>query len=151
MSHGNSFVVATSTITINSTDVVPELINITDKVREYAENAGIKNGQVTIFSQHTTASILLQENEIGIHKDLQKFLTTLVPKDGEYHHTLAPDHVEDKMPNGHSHLQHFLLGGSTQVVPVVDGKLLLGTFQSVFLVELDRARTRKIVVQVIGE
>jgi len=144
-------VVVTFKITINSSDVVPELINITDKINESVSSSGVKNGQVTIFSQHTTAALIIQENEEGIHKDLKKFLTTLIPADGDYHHTAAPDHVADRMPNGHSHLQHFLLGGSSQVLPIVDGKVQLGQFQSVFLVELDRARARNVIVQVVGE
>ncbi|MEK7521413.1 MAG: secondary thiamine-phosphate synthase enzyme YjbQ [Patescibacteria group bacterium] len=143
--------VVTSKITINSTDQVPELIDITDKIHKVVKDSGVKNGQITVFSQHTTAALIIQENEEGIHKDLKKFLTTLVPVHGDYHHSTAPDHVADRMPNGHSHLQHFLLGGSSQVLPVVDGKVELGQFQSVFLVELDRARTRSVIVQVVGE
>lgn len=143
--------VATSTITVNSTDEVPELIDITDFVIEKVSSTGISAGQVVVFSQHTTAAVLLQEAEVGIHKDIKRLLAEMVPGDGEYHHTLAPDHVEDKMPNGHSHLQHFILGGASQSIPLHDGKLLLGTYQRIFLVELDRARTRNIIVQVVGE
>lgn len=143
--------VATSTITVNSTDSVPELIDITDKVLSFVKNSTVINGQVTIFSQHTTAAIILQENEPGIHKDMQKFLKELCPKDKDYHHAKSLDHLADQMPNGHSHLQHFLLGGASQTIPIIDGKLALGRFQSIFLAELDRARTRNIVVQVIGE
>jgi secondary thiamine-phosphate synthase enzyme len=143
--------VATSTITVNSTDEVPELIDITDFVIEKVASTGVNNGQITIFSQHTTAAILIQENEKGIHNDLRKFLCALCPQEGEYEHTLAPDHLEDKMPNGHSHLQHFILGGASQSIPLYEGKLLLGTYQRIFLVELDRARTRNVIVQVVGE
>lgn len=143
--------VATSTLTVNSTDSAPELIDITDKVLSFVEDSSIKNGQVTVFSQHTTAAIILQENEPGIHKDMQKFLEELCPKDKDYHHAKSPDHLADQMPNGHSHLQHFLLGSASQSIPIIDGKLMLGKFQSIFLVELDRARTRNIVVQIIGE
>ncbi|OGY08189.1 MAG: hypothetical protein A2700_00320 [Candidatus Blackburnbacteria bacterium RIFCSPHIGHO2_01_FULL_44_64] len=140
-----------STIAVSSSDAVPELIDITTQVVSCVRESGVKNGQVTVFSQHTTAAVLLQENEKGIHKDLQKFLCSLCSPQGDYEHSLAPDHLEDKMPNGHSHLQHFLLGGSSQTIPVADGKVMLGTYQSVFLVELDRARTRNVLVQVIGE
>lgn len=143
--------VETFKITVNSTDQVPELINITDKVSETVSSSGVKNGQVTVFSQHTTASVIIQENEPGIHKDIKKILCSICPPDSDYHHSAAPDHMEDRMPNGHSHLQHCLIGGSSQVLPVADGKVLLGQFQSVFLVELDRARTRNVIVQVVGE
>lgn len=143
--------VVTSNIIVKSTDEVPELIDITDRIRDAISSSGVANGQVTVFSQHTTAAIIIQENEEGIHKDLKKFLTTLLPSNGDYHHSAAPDHIEDRRPNGHSHLQHFLLGGSSQVLPVVGGRIQLGEFQRVFLVELDRARTRNVIVQVVGE
>lgn len=144
-------VVNTSTITITSSNEVPELTNITDQVQKTVQESGVQNGQVTVFSQHTTAAVLIQENELGIHKDLKELLEQLAPSEKEYHHSVAPDHVADRMPNGHSHLRHFLLGGSFQTIPVENGKLLLGQFQSLFLVELDRARTRKVIVQVMGE
>lgn len=140
-----------STITIASSNEVPELADITDQVQKTVQESGITNGQVTIFSQHTTAAVLVQENELGIHKDINELLEQIAPREKDYHHSVAPDHVADRMPNGHSHLWHFLLGGSSQTIPVSEGKLLLGQFQSVFLVELDRARTRKVILQVIGE
>ncbi|MBI2590857.1 MAG: YjbQ family protein [Candidatus Blackburnbacteria bacterium] len=143
--------VSTSTITVTSSNEVPELINITDKIKKNVQESGIKNGLIVVFSQHTTAAVLLQENEAGIHKDLKEFLESISSRKKDYHHSVAPDHLVDQMPNGHSHLWHFLVGGSSQSIPIVNGELLLGQYQSLFLVELDHARTRNVVVQIIGE
>lgn len=143
--------VVTDKITITSSDSVPEFIDITEKVARKVRESGVKNGQVLVFSQHTTAAVILQEPEERLLRDLRRFLCGVAPKDGSrYEHTTAPDHVKDEKPNGHSHCQHCFLG-SSEVIPVVGGKLFLGQFQRIMLVELDRARTRNIVVQVIGE
>ena len=142
--------IKTGTITIDSTDEVPEFVDITDNVREEVEKSGLKEGNVLVYSQHTTASIVIQEPEQNLKKDLENLLHRLAPKDAEYHHTLAPDHIEDQMPNGHSHCQHLFMGTS-ETIPFTNGELMLGTFQRIFLVELDRARTRKIIIQVNGE
>ena len=142
--------VKTGLITIDSSNEVPEFIDITDQVQEEVGKSGAREGSVLVYSRHTTASIVLQEPEENLAKDLQNLLKKIAPKDNDYHHTAAPDHVEDRQPNGHSHCQHLFLG-SSETIPFVDGKLMLGTFQRIFLVELDRARTREIVVQVSGE
>lgn len=137
-------------ININSTDQVPELIDVTAAVVKVVKRCGVSKGQVLVFAQHTTAAVILQEPESGVMQDFKNFLTEILPKDKHYHHTAAPDHQKDRMPNGHSHCQHLLLG-SSEIIPIENGRLLLGTFQHIFLVELDRARTRTIIVQVIGE
>lgn len=142
--------VKTGTITITSSNEVPEFIDITDRVGQEVEKSGAKDGNVLVYAQHTTASIILQEPEENLTKDLQNLLRNIAPRGNEYHHTAAPDHVEDRQPNGHSHCQHLFMG-SSETIPFVDGNLMLGTFQRIFLVELDRARTRNIIVQVVGE
>lgn len=137
-------------ITIKSTDEVPDFIDITDRIKTEINNAGLKNGSVLVYSRHTTASIIIQEPEENLKKDLQKLLSILAPKDNNYYHSFAPDHIEDKLPNGHSHCQHLFMGTS-EIIPFVDGKIMLGQYQSIFLVELDRARSRDIVIQINGE
>lgn len=142
--------VTVSKITVDSSDQVPEFIDITSKVNDEVEKSGIKMGQVLVFAQHTTAAIIIQEPEPGIHKDLHKLLHSVAPKDGNYHHASSPEHIKDQMPNGHSHCQHAILG-SSEAVPVQIGKMMLGQYQRIFLVELDRARSRTVVVQIMGE
>lgn len=143
-------IIKTKKITINSSDAVPELIDITGQVKQVIEDSDIKEGQVLVFAAHTTAAVILQEPESGLLNDLKNLICNLSKKEKDYYHTAAPDHQKDRMPNGHSHCQHLLLG-SSEVVPIENGHLLLGTFQCIFLVELDRARTRTIIVQVMGE
>ncbi len=142
--------IKTQKIVIQSSDDVPELIDITDKVKEVIEGSGVKDGQVLVFATHTTAAIILQEPEPGAILDFKAFLNEVLPKDKDYQHSVAPDHLKDQMPNGHSHCQHLLLG-SSEVIPIQKRQMLLGQFQRIFLVELDRARTRTILVQIIGE
>ena len=142
--------VKTGTIIINSSDEVPEFIDITERVKEEVKNSGAQNGQVLIFAKHSTAGIVLQEPEELLREDFKDFLRRVAPKEAEYRHTNSPDHIQDKMPNGHSHLQNLFLG-SSEVVPFMDGELMLGTYQRIYLVELDRARTRSVIIQVVGE
>ncbi|MBI2268294.1 MAG: YjbQ family protein [Candidatus Blackburnbacteria bacterium] len=137
-------------IAITSSDTVPEFIDITNRVEEEVGKSGIKIGQALIFSQHTTAAIVIQEPEPGVQKDLQELLSKIAPKNGDYKHTFAPDHIKDGMPNAHSHCQHALLGAS-QTIPIVDGQLMLGQYQRIFLVELDRSRVRFVIIQILGD
>ena len=142
--------VKTGTITINSSNEAPEFIDITEKVQEEVKKAGLKDGNVLVFSRHSTAAVVIQETEQLLKDDLKNFITALSPKERKYKHTDCPDHIADQMPNGHSHCQHILLG-SSEIIPFVDRELMLGTYQRIFLVELDRARRREIVIQVTGE
>lgn len=143
--------VVINTLTVKSSDRVPDTIDVTKKVKKIVEKSGVKNGQVVIFTRHTTAAIILQEKEKGLIKDIKSHLKKLCPDDKNYYHSNSPDHIVDGNSNGHSHIQHLLLGGSSETVPISSGEMLLGTYQKILLVELDRARTRNIIVQIIGE
>lgn len=143
--------ITTSRLTIQSSDEAPELIDITEEVEKSVEKSKLKNGQVLVYAQHTTAAIIIQEKESLLHEDLRIFLKHVAPSEvSRYKHSNAPDHIEDQKPNGHSHCQHLFLGAS-EVVPVENGKMLLGTYQRLFLVELDHSRSRTIVIQLLGE
>ncbi len=142
--------IQTSIIVLKSKNPAVKLMDITSKVDKMVAKSKIKDGQVLVFARHTTAAVIIQENEPGIGKDLHNLLHAVAPKDGHYHHAFSEDHLVDKMPNGHSHAQHVLLG-SSEIIPLQKGKMLLGTYQKIFLVELDRTRMREIVVQVTGE
>lgn len=143
--------IKTNIIVLKSQNPAVKMMDITPRVEKMIEKSGIKDGQVLVFARHTTAAVIIQEPEPGINKDLHNLLHGLAPKDeGHYHHAKSADHKKDKMPNGHSHVQHILLG-SSEVVPLQEGKMLLGQYQKIFLVELDRTRMREIVVQVTGE
>jgi secondary thiamine-phosphate synthase enzyme len=119
-----------------------ELVDITDKVRKHVSETGISNGICVISTKHTTTSIIVNENETGLVSDILTLLDKLVPAHAGYSH----DRIDN---NADSHLKAMLLG-SSETIPIVDGRLHLGTWQSLFLAELDGPRTREITVTVIS-
>ena len=114
--------------------------------------SGIRNGFVTITSQHTTTAIAINEHEARLIEDIKAFLTRLIPPRDRYlHNDIAlRDCPPDEPENAHSHLATMLLG-SSEVVTLADGEMVLGQYQSVMLYELDGPRTRRVSVQVYGE
>lgn len=125
-----------------------ETIAITDRVDEAIKKSGVQNGNVTLFSQHTTASIRISEDEKSLETDYENFFEKLAPKAGTYGHNET--NVDDRK-NAHSHLQSMLLN-SGETIPIKDGKMMLGTWQTIFFVELDGPRPeRRVIVQVMGE
>jgi secondary thiamine-phosphate synthase enzyme len=101
-------------------------------------------GIVNIFTKHSTSAIRVNENEKGLLLDFEKALKDIVKEKDNYKH----DFIDN---NAKSHLKSFLLS-SSQTIPVSNGRLELGTWQSVFFVELDGPRTnRTIVITVVGE
>jgi secondary thiamine-phosphate synthase enzyme len=125
-----------------------QLIDITAQVRERVRAAGLRQGLVTLISQHTTARLNLNENEERLQQDMVTFLKRLVPRDGDYGHNIAP--VDDR-DNAHAHLLG-LFANASESIPVADGELLLGDWQSVFFVELDGPRAkRQVTLQLLGE
>lgn len=130
-----------------------EFIDITHDIDEVVKESKVRNGQVLVFSGHTTAGIAVNENESLLLQDFQRLLYRLVPIEERYSHDLFElkrTARSDGRSNGHSHCKNLLLGAS-EVVPVENGKMLLGSLQSIFLVEMDGTRKRNVVVQVIGE
>jgi len=121
--------------------------NITKQVQQAVSESRLKAGIVTVFAKHTTASVLIIEDEPGIRADTRTIWERLIPADpGWQHNTRNPG--ED---NAHSHLRGQLQGQSV-TVPFNGGQLELGTWQQVVVVDFDtRARTRDLVLQVIGE
>jgi len=123
-----------------------DIIDITAKVQGQLERQKIRRGLATLFVSGSTASLTTIEYESGVLKDLQELLEKLIPSNRKYHHD---DRWGDD--NGFSHLRASLLGPSLQV-PIDDGKLMLGTWQQIVLLDFDnRPRTREIVVQIMGE
>ena len=123
-----------------------DIINITDDVIETLRKFEVKDGLCTVFSIGSTAGITTIEYEPGLIKDLPKLLDKIIPSGVRYHHD---DTWGDG--NGHAHLRSALFKTSLSV-PFVNGNLTLGTWQQIVLVDFDnRKRTRRIVVQFIGE
>ncbi len=134
------------------TEKGPQFIDITNRVEEAALRSGIANGFAVIFSKHTTAAIRINENEPALIGDMERMLEGIAPSCAEYKHNEFAHafSTNGERPNGHSHCQHLLLGAS-EAVPVVDGKLIVGQWQRIFLIELDHGRDREVVVQLVGE
>ncbi|HHE51495.1 MAG TPA: YjbQ family protein [Candidatus Acetothermia bacterium] len=131
----------------------PEFIDITQKVKDVLTRSGIREGAALVFTRHTTAAIEINEDEPLLMEDLKQFLLRIAPRDGDYKHNdffiRTANMTEDECPNGHAHCQHLLLGTS-ETIPVVEGELLLGRWQRIFLIELDRPRERQVFIQVQG-
>jgi secondary thiamine-phosphate synthase enzyme len=131
-----------------------QLIDVTDDIADAVRGTGVSDGIVTILSRHTTMAVRIQEAEPLLMEDLLTFLRRLAPSNVHYQHNdfrIRTHHMhDDESPNGHSHCLQFLLG-SSETVPVMDGELLLGQWQRIFLVELDGPRPkREVLIQTVG-
>ncbi|WP_066383428.1 MULTISPECIES: secondary thiamine-phosphate synthase enzyme YjbQ [unclassified Anabaena] len=126
--------------------------NITPHIKDFLESTTIKNGQVLVFSRHTTTALAINEDEVRLLEDIKVFLEKLAPASDRYLHNDLHLRVvpEDEPMNAHSHLMAMMLNNS-EVIPVTDGKLGLGTWQSVLFFELDGARKRTLCLQISGE
>jgi secondary thiamine-phosphate synthase enzyme len=119
---------------------------ITDQVQNKIDKCGMRNGTVTVFVQHTSSSLTMMENAApAARRDVERFFDQLVPEHGDYEHD---DEGADDMP---SHIR-MVLTRTSETVPIVNGKMQLGTWQGVFLFEHRRApHRRRICLTIIGE
>lgn len=123
-----------------------QILDVTDDVTGLVNSSGIENGIVTVFAAGSTVAVTTLEYEPGLIHDLQQALERIAPRDIEYKHN---ERWHDG--NGHSHVRASLLGQS-ESFPLIDGRLLLGTWQQIIFIDLDnRPRSRNLVVQVVGE
>lgn len=123
-----------------------DVVDVTAMIAEKVEESCIQSGIVTAFVVGSTAALTTIEYEPGLVRDIDVFLEKLLPYAGTYFH-----HETWHDDNGAAHLQSALLGASF-TVPVVEGKLTLGTWQQIVLIDCDtRPRRRKLVVQILGE
>ncbi len=137
--------VITDKLTV-STRGFNDIIDITDQVQSILKKHQVKAGNVTIFVSGSTAGVTTIEYEPGLLKDLPEAFDRIAPMDKRYHHDSRWG--DD---NGYAHVRASILGASL-TVPFSDGRLLVGTWQQIVLVDFDnRPRTRNIVVQIIGE
>jgi len=118
-----------------------ELIDLTSKVKEVVNTSGIRNGLIHVFAPHATGVIILTEHEPSLDNDIKDFLEKIIPKHAGYRHP----------SNAHSHLRSMLLCPD-KTLPVIDGRVVLGTWQSLVFVETDvHPRRRTVIMQTLGE
>ncbi len=123
-----------------------DIVDITSRVRESVESSSLQRGTVTIFCPGSTGGLSTIEYESGAVHDLQQALDRIAPPDAHYRH-----HLRWGDDNGHSHVRSALVGPSL-TVPIVDGALTLGTWQQIVFLDFDtRPRSRRLVVQMMGE
>ena len=118
-----------------------EFIDLTEKVHEAVSLSGVKNGLVHVFAPHATGILILTESDYALLEDIKVLLEKLVPKSGSSRHTA----------NAYSHLRSVLLPPD-KTLPIIDGRVEFGTWQSLVFVETDvRPRKRTVLIQVMGE
>ena len=128
------------------TDARDEVEDITDRVQEAVSASGVRDGLACVFVSGSTGAITTVEYEPGLVADLHDAMDRLYPKDIDYDH-----HRRWGDGNGHSHVRASMVGPSL-TVPVVDGRLLLGTWQQIVFMEFDnKPRSREVSVQVVGD
>ena len=127
-----------------------ELIKITDHVARVAEKSRVRNGIISLFTQHVTTGLTVNEDDPKLEEDIARFLVKAVPEDDSYahHHFFGKD---GRMAvNAYSHIRASLLGASL-TIPLQDGHVVLGSRQQIYLVELDGPQARDFIIQVMGE
>ena len=118
-----------------------DFVDLTDQVQEVVADSAIKNGVVHVFAPHATGILVLTENDYALLNDIKAFLEKIAPKRGGYQHP----------SNAHSHLRSMLLPPD-KTLPIVDGHVEFGTWQSLLFVETDvYPRKRTLIMQVMGE
>ena len=136
----SSFKVVSQSISFSTRGEI-DFVDLTDKVQEAVSKSAIKNGIVHVFAPHATGILILTENDYGLLNDIKAFLEEIVPKQRAYQHP----------SNAHSHLRSVLLPPD-KTLPVIDGRVEFGTWQSLLFVETDvYPRKRTVIIQVMGE
>lgn len=120
-----------------------EIIDITKDINDILRNCKINEGIINIFAVHSTAGIVVNENESRLINDFKNSLERIIPEKNNYGH----DQIDN---NADSHIRAFFIG-SSETIPFSGNSLNLGTWQSVFFVELDGPRNRKFIVTVMGK
>lgn len=119
-----------------------EITDITQSINAALLESGLKKGLVNIYSKHSTSAIFINENETGLVEDYVDLIKSLVPEGNNYRH----DRIDN---NADSHLRSFLIGNN-ETIPFTNSRMDLGTWQSVFFLEMDGPRNRKVTVTIMG-
>jgi secondary thiamine-phosphate synthase enzyme len=128
-----------------STEGDGDVVDLTEGVQSVIESSGVESGTVSVFVPGSTAAVTAMEHEPGGVQDLKAALERLIPAAGDYEHNRLNNDT-----NSHAHIRAAIVGPS-ETVPVREGRLALGTWQQLVLVDFDdRPRQRTVLVQVIG-
>lgn len=132
-----------------------DTLDITPEVLEVVRASGISNGNVLVFSPHTTCCVLVASANASIRAAIEKLAGQVAPEDAYYAHDdldiRTENLVENEPPNAPAHLAHIFIGKASECLPIVDGELVLEDGGRVLFVELDSSRERRYGVQVMGE
>ncbi len=121
-----------------------QFIHITGNVQDAVQESGIKEGLCLVNAMHITASVFINDNESGLHRDYMEWLEKLAPfSPTGYHHNVGED-------NGDAHLKRQIMGREV-VIAITQGKLDLGPWEAVFYGEFDGKRRKRVLIKIIGE
>jgi len=128
-----------------------ELVDVTPLIQKTIIETGVTDGLAIVSSRHTTTALFINEYEQRLEHDIKEFFQQLVPADKKYLHNdiHLRDCPADEPENAHSHIMAMLLS-SSETIPVIDGALAIGQWQSVLFAEMDGPRSRTLNVQLIG-
>ncbi len=127
-----------------------QFMDLTKRIRDRLQRYNVKQGLVILSSLHTTTALFINEWQEALIHDLRVLLDRLVKEEADGYRHNDPRYSDCDRGNAHSHLRSVLLGRQLSV-PVVNGEMALGTFQSIIFAELDGPRERQIHLQVLGE
>lgn len=127
-----------------------DIINITEEVQKLVESTGLSHGTIHIMTKHTTSGITVNEGLPDIETDLVNMLQRLVPRKGNYQHARFLHSDGQMAVNGYSHLRSALIGKDT-FFPLHEGKMVMGSRQTIYFIDMDGPLLREYVVHVMGE
>ena len=129
-----------------------ELVRITGEVAEVAAESGIAEGMVLVSAMHITAAVFVNDDEPGLHADIEEWVQRLAPGPSADGRVPGPDyrHHRSGEDNGDAHLKNLLLGHEV-IVPVTAGRLDFGPWQQIYYAEFDGRRRKRLIVKIIGE
>jgi secondary thiamine-phosphate synthase enzyme len=140
-------VVRAELVTVETTERL-ELIDLTEQIRAFVRDSGVREGVVSAWSMHTTFALFINEAQAALHADIKEILGRLVDRDASWRHN-DPEHSDCDRMNADSHLRAILLGHSL-TLQISGGDVVLGQWQRVLSAELDGPRSRTVRVQVMG-
>ena len=127
-----------------TTSSLREYINITDRVTEIVHRSGVKEGMALVSAMHITAGVYVNDAEEGLISDIDAWLESLAPYNGNYHHHRTGE------TNGDAHLKSLLIHHEV-IVPITQGELDFGPWQQIYYAEFDGQRRKRVIIKVMGE